>query len=66
MLSGLQPPGNRLRMTDVGTGSVPFLPWDTRCFVVIHVVMGLASAVAISLASGNIGLKLAPQGWAAA
>jgi len=33
--------------------------------VVIHAVMGLASA-GISLASGNIGLKLAPQGQATA
>ncbi len=33
--------------------------------VVIHIVMGLASA-GIALASGNIGLKLAPQGQATA
>ncbi len=33
--------------------------------IVIHMVMGLASA-GVSLASGNIGLKLAPQGQATA
>jgi len=33
--------------------------------VVIHIVMGLSSA-GVSLASGNIGLKLAPQGHATA
>jgi len=33
--------------------------------VVIHIVMGLSSA-GVSLASGNIGLKLAPQGQATA
>ncbi|UCC22470.1 MAG: MFS transporter, partial [Planctomycetota bacterium] len=33
--------------------------------ILIHIVMGLASA-GVSLASGNIGLKLAPQGQATA